>query len=316
MPFYNGVANSFADLRTALFTACVAEGWTLTSDILTKGSAAVRIENNTVSTITKEVGLIITGGLGVSGGVLTSPSPNTPRMGAVSSNVNLPSWPMTYEIHIHTNPDEVYLKAIYNIDSYYWLAFGLSDSPGLLSTGQWVAANAIVRQTVAGGGVNITVTSGAGSASAHSSCGIFWQTFQQPTAAAYFNEAAIASGLDGFTWAGNPVAGGDTNPGCFNSIISATTLLAVLPNAWNSESPLVPILPLQWRASGKVSIVANLKHARYCRVDNYSPGQVIPLGSDRWQVQPFYRKNTIQRNGGSNIDHTGTFGWAIRYDGP
>ena len=73
-------------------------------------------------------------------------------------------------------------------------------------------------------------------------------------------------------------------------------------------------------ASGFVQTVdkndTDLAHCRFLRIDNYQPGDIIPLGPDRWKVAPWYRKNTAQRDGGSNIQHTGTFGWAIRYDGP
>lgn len=318
MPYYTGTANSFAELKTALINACVAEGYTLVgTEILTKGTSAVRIQNNTASVADKDIGLIITGGLGVSAGALISPSPNTPRMGRVSTAINLPAWPMIYEIHIWDDPDEVYFKAIYNVDSYYWLAFGMSDMPGLTATGQWIDANAIARTGVTSGGVGITPAGATQAGSGFSSCALFWQTSQRQVSEASYCEGAIASGLDAVNWAGNPASSSsETAKYAFSSVTAAATLLSVLPNAWNSESPLVPVVVLQWRDSAKCSVVANLKHARYCRIDNYAPGQIITLGSDRWKVQPFYRKNSAARNGGSGVNHTGTFGWAIRYDGP
>jgi len=60
----------------------------------------------------------------------------------------------------------------------------------------------------------------------------------------------------------------------------------------------------------------DLQNARTLRVDNYDPGQIITLGDDQWRIYPFYRKNADQRDGttSSGGDHSGTMGWAIRYD--
>jgi hypothetical protein len=33
-------------------------------------------------------------------------------------------------------------------------------------------------------------------------------------------------------------------------------------------------------------------------------------------IFPWYRKYSATRDGGTNIDHTGTFGWAIKYEPP
>ena len=88
------------------------------------------------------------------------------------------------------------------------------------------------------------------------------------------------------------------------------------PSAWNGESVLVPIQVITSRPSNLWSLVGELTHARYVRLDNLEPGQLITLGPDRWKVYPFYRKDATARDGGDGIDHTGTLGWAIRYDGP
>lgn len=317
MPHYTGSANSFADLRTALFNACVTEGYTLATDILTKGTLAVRIINNTVATSTNDVGLQIQGGTGVSGGALVNPSGARPRMGRIHTSVNQPTWPMEYNIHIHTNPDEVYMTARYNVDSFLWLAFGLSDTPGLGATGCFVAAiTGLAQCNSTGGGIVISATDGAIFTGNTTAAGIFWQSYQG-THILYLATVAhtVASGLDSRVWGGDPGTTGANIENNISGVLTARTLIGVLPNAWNQESPLVPINVWQFRPSTKLSQIADLKHARYVRIDNYEPGQIITIGSDRWKIYPFYKKNSAARNGGSQIDHTGTFGWAIRYDG-
>ena len=70
------------------------------------------------------------------------------------------------------------------------------------------------------------------------------------------------------------------------------------------------------RASNKVSILAKIENARYLRIDNLQPEQILTFGAEKWMVFPFHKKNSSVRDGGTSIDHSGTFGWAIRYDGP
>lgn len=132
--------------------------------------------------------------------------------------------------------------------------------------------------------------------------------------------SAICSGLDGVLWP-YPVAL-DNSFAAINTYhgnVPAAPHLSRSPSAWNQESPLLPIQCTLVRASSKVSLVADIRNARYLRVDNHSPEQIIELGPDRWKIYPFYRKNTSARDGSVapvGTDHTGTFGWAIRYDGP
>lgn len=99
-------------------------------------------------------------------------------------------------------------------------------------------------------------------------------------------------------------------------IAPTAPLMGLLPNTWNSEAVLLPIRAYKVRPSYKISLTADLEHARYTRIDNYTPGQIITLGSERWKIFPWYRKDAVNRNGGYVINHSGTFGWAIRYEGP
>ncbi len=93
-------------------------------------------------------------------------------------------------------------------------------------------------------------------------------------------------------------------------------LLALLPNSWNNEAVLLPLRAYKARPSSKISLIADLANARLTRVDNYTPGEIIAIGSDRWKIYPWFRKDSGARDGGVELAHTGTFGWAIRYEGP
>lgn len=320
MAFVTGTANSFADLRTALFSACVAQGWTLTDDVLSKGAAFVRCTISAADTATQGIGLILQGATGYASGSLVNPAPVTPRLGAPSRDTNLAAWPMEYSIHIFNSPDEVFLVARYNLDYYLWLSFGVSGVAGLGASGLWTTAISRLKRGPQGGGIVISPASGGGTGSDNpnptfggSAGAPFWNTGTYFDAGSH--QDAICSGLDSVLW---PVRSGPDARAVnsFQAVEASYPLITRSPSAWNSEAILLPIQGYVFRASNKCSLVVDVKNARYVRVDNYEPGQIITLGSDRWRVYPFYRKSTAARDGGFGVDHTGTMGWAIRYDGP
>jgi len=217
---------------------------------------------------------------------------------------------------VHTDPDEVYLILNYNVSYHYWLAFGVSDVPNLPGTGLWLAATFRRNWTSDGSngdGFRIDATTGgsqSGATRAFMSGAFFWNSSKIPGLA--YSAEAIHTGLDGGSWAGGP---SDNNSGAIDAIQPAVPLIGRTPSPWNSDAPLIPIQVHQWRPSSKCSLVADIRHARYIRVNNYEPGDLITLGNDVWKVFPFHLKNSAVPNGGSGLAHTGTFGWAIRYDG-
>lgn len=333
MAYYTGQANSHEELLLVFQNACVAEGWTLTGNVLSKGTAHVKVEVIAGdSNLPKSI--MISGGTSQSAGVLGGVSAVTPRMGRGHKNAAADTWPMTYHIHIHTNPDEVYFVANWSVEYYRWLAFGVSDVPGLLGTGLWFTANAQYQYNT--GYLDSPTSwsytmgpdnggSGPGYYSYYRNTGPFWMTisnyYNSPVASmGKYYQDAIHTGLNSVVgadgWAGVPTTSGDNAVGRIHAIKHLKPLMARQPNVWNSEGTLLPIQVYEFAASNKSMLVLDVRNARFLRIDNYEPGQVITLGPDQWKVYPFWRKNTSERDVGSNKEHTGTFGWAIRYDGP
>lgn len=320
MAYYSGSASDFDALRTALVAACVAEGWTWADGILSKGAAYVMPYVSSSLTNTEGPGLIIQGGTGKSGGSLVEPSACRPRLGRLSSNSGTPDivWPVEYGIHVMSDPDEVYLIVRSGVDRYLFLAFGMS-SMALPGTGLWLSGCARRGYGTSAGagwhGWSIEPTQAQmpnlNSEQMGLSTGFFWASSRSSNQS--MNLDTIHSGFDGQGWSGS---GTLSAQGAFNAIYAAAPAVARSPNAWNAESILIPIKGHVWRPSSKCSMAVEVGHARYVRIDNYEPGQIINLGPDRWRIYPFYLKNSAVRNGGNLVLHTGTFGWAIRYDGP
>lgn len=88
-----------------------------------------------------------------------------------------------------------------------------------------------------------------------------------------------------------------------------------MPTVHFADSPLLPYNIYLERPENKLSLICQLQHARFVRIDNYEPEQIITLGHERWIIFTFCQKDAQNRNGSSGGWGTGTFGWAIRYEG-
>jgi len=299
MAYVAGTATSVADLLTALQSACTANGWALSGTILSKGACYMQV---------KVVGgyLTVLGGTGNAGSdTLASPATPAAALGQLWAADPF-AFPLTYEINVHTAPDEVYVVVNYAVDRYQWLAFGCSPAAALPGTGNWFGASLCRAAQVTG----ISMSTSQGGWNNFQAPALFWQT-----SATNFFTGVLHHGLDGLTWSAG-AGGGVANAA--DALPGATSLLSRQPNNWNGEVVLLPIQPCVARPSSKVSMVGDLGHARYLRNDNLAAGDIITLGPDRWKAYPWYRKNSAARDGAYStaLDHSGTLGWAIRYTGP
>lgn len=292
MTYYSGSANDMGAVRSALVDACVAEGWAWNSatEVLSKGVMFLRLQ-------------VVSGHLTLLGRT-SAVAGGMPNVVGTATIAGTPiAFPLAYEIFCFAG--EVYLIINYNVDAYQWCAFGTSTVQGLQGSGMWVGASSA---DVSDNNIFITPAGNGAAYYTGYTPALFWRT--NSGSVGVFNNCAVHSDLDGEGWSW----GSDNRrPVGANSLVP---LISLLPNAWNSEAVLLPIRAYKIRPSSKISLMADLEHARYTRVDNYLPGEIISIGEDRWKVFPWYRKNSAVRDGGNSLNHTGTFGWAVRYEGP
>lgn len=325
MAYYSGSVNSFNDLQTALVNGCVAEGWSYDDGILHKGPAFIRPYVSTTTTTTAGPGLIIQGGTGRSGGTLVDPSTAQPRLGRLGAHAfsEDPAWPAEYFLHIFDDPDEVYLILRFNVDRHYFLSFGVSSIP-VGGAGIWMAGTTGRPYGTTGnstwGSFRISPTGGGSGGGASNGqvyvSGPFWG-HRDNTSHSYLQNA-VHCDIGGVGWKGAGSVSTAMNEGAISAAAMLVPLVNRQPNGWNQEAVLLPIQPHLRVSGNKVSMLADLAHARYVRVDNYASGDIIQLGADLWRVYPFYLKDSGQPDGGgdtTSVATTGTFGWAIRYDG-
>lgn len=317
MAYYSGTAASLTALRDSLLAHAQADGWVLTGDVLSKAGVYFQI-GVTATNVTCR---------GCESNALLNPGPQVAMIGRMYVQSGFPTreitFPCNYEVFGFAQ--ELYLVVNYDTDSYQWMAFGKSTVPGLPGQGGWYGATvggapAAVSDSGVYEPVMINVFS-----SDSIEAGVYYNCtsamlFTMEQGYANTNPYAcrnswVNSGLDGHGW--YPYTAG-TAEAMWPGIDAISHLLYCQPSAWNGEAALLPLQCYKNRPSSKISLVADLEHARHLRIDNLAPGDILTLGADKWKVFPWYRKNTVQRNGiaWTRINHTGTFGWAIRYEGP
>lgn len=305
MAYYSGSASSFADLRTALHNALIANGWTLDDDCVNKGGAFYKIESDVL------LGVYIHGGTGQAGTDLTGvPALAGRKVGIRSGSAAAVTFPVNYEIHLFEDPDEVYMFVNYNSDFYQHLSFGVSDIPG---TGAfWYTGSGNLTQNLADVNYGIKVFLAIEYGTQYEGFGLgFWsQNYSgHPTNFAYTT-------LEGGKW----IYGNNGQQGEFLGYEWQGRLVASLPSQLNDATVLLPIKAMMRRVSVETLYTAIVQpvNARLTRIDYVEPSEVLPYGSDEWKFYPALRKNTVQRNGigwATGATHSGTLGFAIRYTG-
>lgn len=344
MPYFTDTASSLTDLvtkvRTNLVTDLpVGQRYTQETDILHKGTLYVEFKVTTDSTdpdISTRDMITILGGTGSDGsGNLTGAPPQTGVQQRTRYAAMFPAstprnfqFPVTYFLHVFENPDEVYLIVNDNTTRYTHLSFGQSPIDGLTATGNWYhATNSFddtIKKSEASTAFGSTTTTSAGFPglffAANTSVGSTLNITQ-------INNSFFNYGLDGNEWSNNGTGSG--TPGSTSTSVTWTTtescatcsdilapLVRALPSSTSEQIVLIPPKIMVYRPSSASSIVGEVKHLFYTRIDNYDPQTVVNVGSDRYRLYPCIMKNSTTRDGGVRVNHSGTFGYAIRYDGP
>lgn len=317
MAYVTGLASSMADVVTAVRNACTANGWTLAGDVLSKGVCHAEVKAGTIGTST------LTGGyfsLRVANdSALTDAASYPVFFGPLMDSSNVWAnwqWPATYHIHIASAPDEVVVLVNYNGDLWAWAAFGSSPAPGNAGTGNWHAAS--LSSTTSVKWIPQLVIGVEGASSDNGSAWTpmpFWTRYRSGPRPAYAVHGAISNVDGGAIWSNGAESFDFQAEHTVNAADAINPLLGMSPNAWNSESILLPLQVIQARPDAKVSLINQIVHLRVCRNDFILPGQIVTLGTDQWKVYPAYRRSTQDRDGLAGV-HSGTLAIAVRYDGP
>lgn len=313
MAYQTGVVNSLADIQTAIRLFLVDNGWTWDGvDVIHKGDVFVRF-----STVTGKV--LFTGRTSIGSG--SAPQ----AVGIGHTGATGVTFPATYWAFL--NDDEFYFVLNYDVVRYQYIMWGQSTISNIASgaSGMYISGTVSSSPPTTATDSCISIApsgnsyTGSGNVPPQNSAAApFWDSYPyggySPTNPFYrrLGSSYVHTNIDtARPW---ELGHGNTENNFFPSVGNgyAGNLQSVLPNVWNGESPLLPLRAYKRTVESKVILVVDLQHARQCRVDNFADQEIVSIGLDQWQVFPFHRRNMSARNGGLSIDHTGTFGWAIR----
>lgn len=300
MAYYTGTVNSFADLKAVIEGAAIDTDWTLIDGILSKNGTFIQLIADVAQGYPQ---LRINAGTGQSGGSLTGAPAAHAKL---ASNVFNPiTWPLVF--HIFTFAAEIYCVVNHDVSMYQVLGFGISNMDGIGGTGGWFFAPSQSNANNSdqfNGRLTFNVSTQSVSNGTYGGRSLPW----------FFNGATTSSmihaDLDSLGWKSGTMLGAS----------SITCLLTGAPPVFNQSHLLLPAKCVLNRPSGGITVVLQHHHMRLMRIDNINPGDVISYGMDKWMCFPWAKKDTINRNGISvppiTAVSSGTFGFAVRYEGP
>lgn len=233
------------------------------------------------------------------------------------------SWPVTFHGFLQSGPNEVFLVAVDGNGIVYHVGFGDSDIPHASGNGIWQTG------TVKGGVTRSSSNTAycgcrfpSGSAETNGinkpSMMPFWAGMIWNTQNAVSPSAVLIDG----TWIRSELvsSNGGTTPVTTYDLAAARyadrNLYALLPNAWNSETVLLPYQVWFYAPAfpDGVRLILDFQSLRKCRTDNLENEDIVDFAGDKWMIFSIYKKDVSNRNGTPTA--SGTHGIAIKYDGP
>lgn len=313
MPYQTGTFTSASDLRTTLEAFATTNGWTQSGNLLHKGSVYVEVYDSTN-------GVSVTAGLGKDGGNnLTTPASLSRGVYMLTAIGQTMSFPGTYHLISLANPDSIFLVVNYNVTYWQHLAFGHINKHGTWGGGEYASGS--FRGTASGAvsgcpagdvGRRLTAT-GAG---ALGGFGYMLSTAPTFSHATQNGSADLYCDLDGEGWRINTADYSTLGSSRFYASAIASQYLQTI-NSWNDQTVLAPVIVEASRTGNFVSILGDMPHVRYLRIDNINDGEVISVGSQDWICFPFIRKNPFVIDSTNAVyNHSYYMGWCIKYDGP
>lgn len=307
MAFQTGIVNSAADLAAAIRNFAVANGWTLTGNVVSKLGAYIEI----TSPSTSEVRFRGAKDGNFAGADLCQFSPR----------IFFTSWPtnMTYQMFGFEEPDTIWCTIQPSQTTFNHCGFGSIAKYGDWEGGAWFHAQ---YNQLTGDGACCSSIDGAASTSGYGApaeCGLFWsQNNVNSWSGAFTPNAAsnLLCDLRGNAWEppNNVVAVGVHCP----TVIGPTHKNN--PNVFNGQTLLTPFQLFLLNTDGNYMAIGHVEHVRFVKLTNYNAGDIIELGADKWKLFPWHKKDSDLPDGKfptySNPTYsTGLLGVAVRYDG-
>jgi hypothetical protein len=321
MAYYTGTVNTPAVLQSIIESQCVTNGWTLSSGWLTKGINHVKLTSPDASYLKIQGANSADGSTGLCSktrAIWIRPS----------------EWPVTYHLFIHTSPDfwccvvhhnVTRIQVLFATDlvkihssayvggNLFWASGG--ENCGTPTSGQTLPA--IETTGLCPTSISNIVT-GNGHPFALNELCIPFTNNGGFTIGNSGNTSQLHAEIDGAVWHDTGL-----NSGVNKINFTDTTISAIWrsPNTWNDQTHLIPMNLQVAMADSLYGYLGYIEHMRLVRVDNYNIGDIITISPDEWKVFPWLAKGPESERNGYQVynnmtapGHTGTYGFAVRYN--
>lgn len=316
--YRTGIVNNVGDLLSVVQAACTDNGWTLTAGNVLHKTDAASGKTCYVRLNTQSTNLQVLGGTGVNGsGVLTGAyvtgsGSGTERFARMGGDIGLSpgvSFPWTYHVHVYDEPDCVFVIINYAGEFFQHLEWGCSNL-NIPGNGTWFSGFCGTSTISAVGGVNIGPR---GTFTNTTAVNCPWPFGFSSNVLRHTGN--IHHGFDGLGWSGTTQGSNsvwvDNEANLHRGI---GRMLECQPNAFNSRPIPQPAVIRVRRSDANVSVAAVIPGMRLLRIDTLAPGEVFSYGSEHWKAYPVYRRNSLERDGGGNVPHSGTMGFCLAVD--
>ncbi|WP_445364390.1 hypothetical protein ACJJIQ_09015 [Microbulbifer sp. ANSA003] len=315
MAYETGTVNSAVDLLAVIQSFAQNNGWTLNGSLLQKDDAHIQLTANS------DDELQITG---LRNGLDSDPDA-CPRYSRIAFDSD--TWPTNaiYHIAAFNNPDTLWVTMVSGVTDHFHLGFGALEKTGNWSGGQWFHAqhssnnaNSTCYSLVDGGSNSFW----GGAASRE--CGLFWS---QKDGRSWDSNNHISKTsylhceLRGYIWESTYSANDKSNLNVVHGPTIFTPIHRNNPNSFNGQTVLTPFNLFLQNTDGHYMAIGHVGHVRFVKLTNYNPGDILAVGSERWMVFPWHRKDSDYPDGSApgytgGATSTGLLGIAVRYGGP
>ncbi len=309
MAYQTGTASSYSNLISILQTFAGSNGWSTSGDVIYKGSVYAAIVDEHPDAVSD--GLSLQGGTGQSGGSLTGASTYKSMLRTHSNVGDLSnSFPVTYYMFVHTSPDQLTCVINYNGTWYQWLTVGELAKYATYTGGQFYATPSPFLDYANDKNVGMTAEEAGTEGEAPSCVAPFWGGYNNYPDDTH-DGSILYMAVDSQTWwTSSRETNFDNNR--VNTPSFMSPLIERCISTATGNASFLPYYVFSQRPSDKTSLIGDIAHFRITRVDNYTPGQIVTIGSDKYKVFPFLRKTTETEP----ENNSGVYGMAIEYDGP
>lgn len=305
MAFQSGTFTSLSDLLSTIQTFATSNGWSQNGNVLFRAADTAYFEITHTSGTPNY--LQITQATNQSGGVLSGDVDTRYKRMSDTAMVTM-SFPANYYLFAHTNPSCIFCVINYNTDYCQHMAFGSIRKFGTWTGGAFCSSTSLDETPNFYPPMNYVASDCSDNPPKSSGRFLF------PEVTYSFNYTPPHGGtmhctIDGYVfrhtgWYESPSFEGDA----FCGSGWAHNYLRLL-NPANLQPVLAPcMIQIQRPGANLSSIIGDIPHVRYLRVDNYEPGDIITIGVDKWMVFPQQIKQ--------GPSYASNSGWGISYDGP